>query len=198
MIDSVSGTNMVGLWPLRERLLKLGLEPHQLSYFFMERGACSVFSTKWLSEVLGVMSGHSIRAPQQRAEAVRQAIYRNAALQLRVGEGRLMTVLMNVHGLQLVGEPFKLRNLSAIAPYLGSYFIACAGTSSHSQHADHAIAYTTLHDGKFFDPNAGEYEFTTGTQRDQKIQFFMEWQRINTYDAVLYHYYNCYRVERLP
>jgi hypothetical protein len=187
-----------GLLYLMQRFTQLRVPRSQFEYFLTDRGACSVFSVKWLAEVLGVMSGHSLRSANsgQRANAVRQSMAWNAALQFHPDD-RFLRLLTSLHGVECVGRPVVLRDLTTIASHSGSYFIAC-DAGSYAGHAAHAIAFTSLYDGGFFDPNAGEYAFTVGTEPNQKMEFLSEWLRINVKDGYNYSSFTCYEVQRLP
>ena len=53
-----------GLLEIMQRFSKLGVPRSEWQYFLTGRGACSVFSMKWLAEILGVRSGFSLGSAQ--------------------------------------------------------------------------------------------------------------------------------------
>jgi hypothetical protein len=211
MLDNFKNLDDKSFDQLSQRLVKVGVPPDEVQYYLLNRGACSVFTAKWLSEILGVpmLGGFSLgirSTPMQRRHAVSQVVFRNAALQVerpaKPGVPKrtrdFLTLLTNVYGLRCVGLPITLsmHSFPDLASHSGSYFIAC-GSGGNVQHAAHAIGYSTLNDGGFFDPNAGEYAFTTGTSQSEKKEFLNEWKQINVRDGIEYSDFECYEVQRI-
>ncbi|MGA7929188.1 MAG: hypothetical protein WCA20_24715 [Candidatus Sulfotelmatobacter sp.] len=193
------------LMALMKMFTHMNVPRSQWEYYLKDRGACSVFSVRWLSEVLGVRYAQSIAAANRverptTAEskaalsiAVTQCISRNVFLQMRQDEA-FLGHLMSLHGLRN-DHPLQLSDLSQMVHHCGSYFIGC-DASGGLGHVAHAIAYTNLYGGVFFDPNAGEYTFTTNAQEGQKMEFLKEWVQINVKDGYSYTDFSCYQVHR--
>lgn len=173
--------------------MQLKIDRTKWEEFLANRGACSIFSARWLSEVFGVSYAESIREPDSHDHglAVAQCMARNAYLQQREAHA-FLGHLLRLHGLMGNPEPLKLNELPPIAYASGSYFIACEGGD-----CAHAIAYSDLQGGMFFDPNAGEYTFVNALPA-QKSQFLAEWVEINKQGPFVANYaeFSCYRVAR--
>ena len=170
-----------------------GIDAPTAQKYVTEIGACGVFSSRWLSEVLGVSYPEYLRdsGSSGQALAVAHSVMRNVFVKEKVSD--VYSSLFRLHKLKQTGPRIEYgRNtLPLIMNRAGNYFVACLG------HIEaHAIAFTNDFGGMFFDPNVGEYAFDISASRQAKSQFINKWLEICRDDFVHYTLFWAYPVGR--